>query len=143
MTHSAPSPIPPQLLRIVYASQATALIDAETVHAILLASRKNNPQRSITGLLYCSGNVFVQFLEGPEAAIMSMYLRLLEDPRHNNINLLSTELCSDRLFADWDMAYATDVDGLTVDFEKLLRLRGESDFGYIAEQCLTVLNAVG
>lgn len=140
MTTTPPLASTPPLLRIVYASQACTVIDIETVQAILLSARKNNPQQGITGLLYCSGNVYVQFLEGPEAAVMAMYLRLLEDPRHHNINLLFTELCSNRLFPDWDMAYASDIDELDVDFEKLLRLRGTTHFGSLAERCIAALS---
>jgi len=91
------------LVRLMYASRATATMDAEAMSAILRQSRRHNPAAGITGLLCCSGDVFIQALEGGRSAVNRLYNRIAADPRHADVTLLSYEEIGERRFAGWAM----------------------------------------
>jgi hypothetical protein len=91
------------LVRLMYASRAARPVDADTLQAILRQSNANNPGRGITGVLCCSGDVFIQALEGGRQAVNALYLRIASDPRHREVTLLSYEEIGERRFAGWAM----------------------------------------
>ena len=91
------------LVRLMYASRATGEISPEDLSAILRKSKANNPGQGITGVLCYSGGVFLQVLEGGRAAISALYNKLINDPRHRDVMLLSFEEIAERSFASWSM----------------------------------------
>ncbi len=93
------------LLRLVYVSTATSTIDEEAVQTILAKSSARNPSAGITGLLCAGSGHYMQVLEGNACSVMSLYLRIMADPRHRDPTLLSISLVSERLFGQWSMAH--------------------------------------
>ncbi|UUX95927.1 BLUF domain-containing protein [Aquabacterium sp. J223] len=91
------------LVRMLYASRATAPVDVETLHAILKASRAHNPKAGITGVLCSTDSLYLQVLEGGRAAVNALYLRIARDPRHAEVTLLGYEEIAERRFAGWSM----------------------------------------
>jgi len=91
------------LAHLSYCSQAQSLIRQADLDRILEASQRNNQRDGITGLLTFSGEVFVQFLEGPPEALRRLMYRLRGDPRHSHIIVLSEGSDHDRLLPGWDM----------------------------------------
>jgi hypothetical protein len=91
------------LVRLMYASRAVDLVDSEALVAILRKSKSNNPSQGITGVLCCSGGIFLQVLEGGRGAVNRLYARIVADPRHTDVELLSYEEISERRFAGWAM----------------------------------------
>jgi hypothetical protein len=94
----------PHLLRLIYTSRATEMIDAPSLEALMSESRSRNEVAGITGIL-CSGRgYFVQALEGPETKLMALYASILRDERHQQSALLSIGLVSSRAFPQSAMA---------------------------------------
>jgi hypothetical protein len=93
------------LVRLLYASRAARAVDPEELDAILRKSRANNAKSGITGALcLCrEGGLFVQVLEGSRQAVNSLYSRIVADPRHNEVTLLSYFEIRERRFAGWAM----------------------------------------
>ncbi|MEO3693579.1 BLUF domain-containing protein [Roseateles paludis] len=91
------------LVRLMYASRATSALVEADLAAILRSSRENNPQEGITGLLCFTEGVFVQVLEGGRDAVNARYRRIVADPRHSDVTLLSYEEIGERNFAGWTM----------------------------------------
>ena len=91
------------LVRLMYASRAADSVDQDALQAILRQSKHNNPAAGITGLLCCSGGVFIQALEGGRSAVNRLYNRIAMDPRHTDVVLLSYEEIGERRFAGWSM----------------------------------------
>ena len=91
------------LVRLMYASRATAATVDGDLAAILKASREHNPVEGITGLLCFTDGVFVQVLEGGRNAVNARYKRIVEDPRHRDVILLAYEEIAERAFAGWTM----------------------------------------
>lgn len=91
------------LVRLLYASRAKVPLTPETIDAILAASRKDNPQQGITGLLGHSGDIFMQVLEGGREQVNQLYTRICQDTRHHDVVLLRYEEITERRFAGWTM----------------------------------------
>jgi hypothetical protein len=91
------------LVRLMYASRAVGAIDADGLQAILKKSRAHNAAAGVTGLLCCSGGVFLQVLEGGCTAVNALYNRIVADPRHTDVVLLSYAEITERKFAGWAM----------------------------------------
>jgi hypothetical protein len=91
------------LVRMLYASRATAPVDNETLQSILKASRAHNARAGITGVLCSTDRLYLQVLEGGRAAVNALYLRIARDPRHGEVTLLGYEEIAERRFAGWSM----------------------------------------
>jgi hypothetical protein len=95
------------LYRLIYTSRVSASSGPACVPDIVRASRMNNPLAGITGLLVFDGLRFCQYIEGDEAAVLSLTARIATDPRHCGFTVLSSGPAGDkRRFQDWGMAYA-------------------------------------
>lgn len=93
------------LVRLMYTSRAVSPVDQEELSAILRQSKSANPPRGITGVLCCcnAGGIFIQVLEGGRAAVNRLYNRIVADPRHTDVTLLTYEEIAERRFAGWSM----------------------------------------
>ena len=95
------------LVHLSYCSHAQTPLEQADLDLILKASQRNNQRDDVTGLLTYSGEVFVQFLEGPHEAIGRLMGRLQVDSRHRDIIVLSEGSDHERLFHDWSMELVT------------------------------------
>ena len=91
------------LVRLMYASRAVAGIDLDTLTAILRRSKADNPRLGITGVLCFSEGIFLQVLEGGRGAVNALYNRIVADPRHTQVELMSYQEIGERRFAGWSM----------------------------------------
>lgn len=90
------------LTQIVYASRPFGF-DVSVLDDILTVSRRRNSQADITGTLICRNDLYLQLIEGPDAAIQDTYRRITVDDRHVELSLLVSRTVSDRLFPKWAM----------------------------------------
>jgi hypothetical protein len=92
------------LVRLMYASRATAALDAEAVSAIVKRAKAGNAKLGITSVLCCcSEGAFLQVIEGGRNAVSRLYNRIAADTRHTDVVLLSFEEIAERRFAGWAM----------------------------------------
>lgn len=91
------------LYRLIYVSRARAF-RSDDVASILKQSRENNAPAGVTGALCLLDGVYMQYLEGPQAAVERLYARILDDDRHQQVKLLDRGPAPARVFADWSMA---------------------------------------
>ena len=115
--------------RLVYYSQnRVAGTPAEltaVIHAILDASRRNNPRAGVTGALMFNAGCFAQVLEGSSSHVEHVFERIQQDPRHGDVSVLSFAPASGRCFENWSMSFA----GASVeDAARYGSLAGESGF---------------
>ena len=90
------------LRQIIYVSRPFGF-DNAVLNGILSKSRRNNLRDDVTGALICRADIYLQLIEGPETAIRDVYARIASDDRHADINLLSNEPVTDRIFPGWAM----------------------------------------
>ncbi len=93
------------LVRLIYASTSADFLNYSDYQKILAVSIKNNSASDITGMLCCDGRYFLQCLEGERQVVNRAYSRILNDPRHQDIMLLSYGEVSSRHFSEWSMGY--------------------------------------
>ncbi len=91
------------LVRLMYASRAARTFGAEELSAVLRQSTSNNPRQGVTGVLCFSGEIFLQVLEGGRSQVSALYNRIVQDPRHREVVLLSYDEIEERSFAGWAM----------------------------------------
>jgi hypothetical protein len=91
------------LVRLMYASRAAESVTPDELGAILKKSKSTNPAEGITGVLCFSGGIFLQLLEGGRMPVNRLYNRIVADPRHRDVVLLSYEEIEERSFAGWSM----------------------------------------
>jgi hypothetical protein len=90
------------LTQLIYSSQPFGF-DRSMLAGILVAARRNNPRAAITGALICRQDLYLQLLEGPEAAIDAIYAKIAVDDRHQDVTILHRAEVAERLFAQWAM----------------------------------------
>lgn len=93
------------LVRLIYASKVAPNFGPMDMHDILDASRRNNTNNGITGLLVMADGHFFQALEGDRLAVNTVYAKILLDRRHNTSVILSAAEIEKRQFFDWSMGY--------------------------------------
>lgn len=91
------------LVRLLYASRATAPLIASVQDSILEQSRARNPKLGITGILCYSDDLFIQVLEGGRDEVCELYNTIVRDDRHQHVRILSFEEIRERRFGGWTM----------------------------------------
>ena len=93
------------LVRLLYASRAVAdgQSGPDLLFAILRQSQASNSKCGLTGLLFYSGGVFLQAIEGSRDRVNALYRRLCSDSRHSDVVLLHYEEICERRFGNWSM----------------------------------------
>ncbi len=90
------------LIQLIYASRPFGFDDG-VLNTILIQARRNNERDDITGALICRADMYLQLLEGPEAAVKAAYERITRDDRHLEVNRLVHGAVTTRLFEGWAM----------------------------------------
>jgi len=90
------------LIHLIYASRPFGF-DENMLNGILADARRNNPLHDITGALICRADIYLQLLEGPEAAIDIAYAHIRADDRHMDLVELRRAPITERLFPNWAM----------------------------------------
>jgi hypothetical protein len=91
------------LVQLFYVSTPVGPVTTTVTKMILDHSMIANKAEKITGIL-CQGNgLYFQVLEGPRSAINNKYKKILNDTRHQNVELLSYDHIEERHFGDWSM----------------------------------------
>jgi hypothetical protein len=100
------------LVQLIYVSRLSPECDAKALKQILDASRRNNREHGLTGILCRDQTFFLQALEGSRQAVNTVYAAILRDERHTDAVILSYREITRRDFEAWSMAYvpAKDVD---------------------------------
>jgi hypothetical protein len=93
------------LYNLVYVSHRPAHCDNTAVENILKNSRENNLRNDITGLLLCTDNRFMQYIEGDQAKINALFELIKKDKRHSQCRLLYNVPIAKRVFPNWQMGY--------------------------------------
>jgi len=91
-----------QLTRLIYTSKQQGL-NAQQVDQILQKSRANNVRDLVTGALIVGEDHFMQLLEGSRLNIGKCFMRIMQDRRHDDIQIITCGDVAQRLFQEWNM----------------------------------------
>lgn len=93
------------MITLVYVSAATHEFSDSELVELLTKAREKNASLGVTGMLvYHDGN-FLQVLEGPEAAVQSLFNTISQDKRHGSVIKLLERPIEQSQFQSWSMAF--------------------------------------
>lgn len=92
---------------LIYHSTALVEEGSDASRRILHASLRNNEAQAITGFLHREDDIFLQYIEGPAAAIESLWALLRTDRRHTGVTLVTWKPLLMRRFSTWTMGYTS------------------------------------
>ena len=102
-----------EITSIVYLSRAGVEFSKRDARQHLkIFSQTENAKHEISGLLVYSEGYFLQIIEGTSAAIDTLYAKIVRDPRHSEIDLLTRSVSAIRLFSKWSMGIVETEDSL-------------------------------
>ncbi len=90
--------------RLIYRSKVKIDFPRKPVLEELVSKAKeHNKKKSIFGILLITGDQFLQVLEGPVRYVNQLYNRIIQDDRHEDVELISYEQIDSPYFYDWSM----------------------------------------
>lgn len=95
-----------QLVAVAYQSVAATPLDTRELDELLMDARRFNARAKISGVLLHHNGLFLQYLEGPAAAVAAVYFRIRQSRRHGQLTELLNQPIMVREFAGWQMAFA-------------------------------------
>ena len=91
------------LIRLIYASRARPNA-VQDLDGILDWSRSYNPRVGITGVLCLLDDTYMQYLEGEEADVATLFASIRQDTRHRDPTILDRRAIAQRAYPTWSMA---------------------------------------
>jgi hypothetical protein len=88
---------------LAYRSRANAPPSDADLDAILRTAQARNHEQGVTGILVYDDGHFLQWLEGPRAAVTRIWDSIQRDPRHGDFKILRQQGVPKRFFGGWDM----------------------------------------
>lgn len=88
---------------LTYKSVATAAPRASDLDLLVAKARARNRSLGVTGMLLFEDSSFVQTIEGPPAALSTLWASIQRDARHKQIEVLSEHMVATRLFSEWEL----------------------------------------
>lgn len=106
------------MLQLVYASIPTETWYGD-LRAICEQSACNNIRDEITGVILRESDTFLHVLEGPKASVEDTFLRIIQDPRHHSLQLISRRQLTQREFGYGAMTELISLDDKLAALEKI------------------------
>ncbi len=111
-------------IRLVYFSKAQRDMTLDDIQSILNTARTNNADVEVCGMLCYESRWFLQVLEGDRATISELFIDIADDPRHDEVVIVSMEYVDEPKFKDWQMGYVASADY----FEQAMKECGLTEF---------------
>lgn len=92
------------LYSLAYASRSALSVDDAHLAKILVGASSRNRGEGVTGVLLYDGITFLQYLEGPDEGIASVFDHIRASKSHRDIRVLHTGHVEERFFPSWSMA---------------------------------------
>lgn len=93
------------MIRLTYVSTCKPGLQLPDIRAMLTGAIASNAAHGITGMLYWSGEYFMQTLEGAGDEVTACYQRICRDARHTEVSLVNSVPAGERWFGQWSMGF--------------------------------------
>lgn len=111
------------LWRLVYLSTAVERFDRKTLGSMVEAAVIKNARLDITGVLLFASDRFLQVLEGPREAVLSLFETIEHDERHTFVEVIQSGPVPSRLFSDWSMGLCNLEDPVSISVAEFMAVR--------------------
>ena len=111
------------MISTTYISQASEDTSDEDLLKLLAQCHRNNTATGVTGMLLFGNTTYVQCLEGEQADVDELLVKIGADPRHTAIKVLRRGPIAARQFSEWNMGFEQVTKGA------LTEVPGLSNFG--------------
>lgn len=91
------------MYRLIYKSRARQRVDWPLVRELIRKSEENNQDAGITGVLLATNTHFLQVLEGGFDEVNELFMHIVRDDRHDQVQLIAFDCVESRLFGGWAM----------------------------------------
>lgn len=91
--------------KLAYVSRAAEGLGRDDVQSIVDQAAAKNAEWGITGFLCLRDGVFLQYLEGEESAVTTLFETIRQDPRHTILTIARLGHQPHRNFANWRMQF--------------------------------------
>lgn len=101
-------PLPPEpspSAVCIYVSTAAPTLTLADIDSLLVQSRARNERDGLTGVLLFGGGNFMQYVEGPGAAVDALRSRIATDRRHYDVHYILHSPLDRRRFTAWTMGF--------------------------------------
>lgn len=66
------------------------------------------------------GGLFAQILEGPEQAVLRLYVKIVDDRRHSDCRIVYISPANERMFQKWSMGV---INSTPLEFQNIMALK--------------------
>jgi len=95
------------MIAIAYRSNSHHPYSEDEILQLADSASLKNERLNITGYLFFRNKQFLQYIEGPEAQLRSLYLSISNDSRHSITHTIELTRLQRRIFPSWHMRYIT------------------------------------
>lgn len=99
------------IYQLVYASSPRRVMSTIDLDSIIDSALRRNKDQHITGILFYTGEQFVQLLEGDREAVAETFGRICADDRHDDLRVVYEGPAESRVYLDWNMRMAFLAEG--------------------------------
>ncbi|MEP0355826.1 MAG: BLUF domain-containing protein [Paraglaciecola sp.] len=97
------------MYQLIYISEKSQHFKLSDIPRILKSAMKNNELLNVTGLLLNLPHHFIQVLEGNQLDVESIFSKISDDSRHDNIRCIYKQSIMIREFGDWSMGFSAEL----------------------------------
>lgn len=91
------------LKAIIYKSKAT--LKDINLDELIAQSRLFNQKVGVTGVLITNYRGFIQYIEGPQDKIDTLYASIKKDSRHKEVTTIAEKYIDQRVYSQWSMGH--------------------------------------
>ncbi len=96
------------MYKLAYVSRADKLLTRDDVQEMVDRAQQKNAECGVTGFLCLRDGIFLQYLEGEESTINSLFETIRNDTRHEVLTTARLGHQPMRNFSDWQMQFLDD-----------------------------------
>ena len=113
------------MFRIIYASNATSTLGSLEMSQLVAMGSAHNAGQNISSFLVRLNGNFLQVLEGEPRRVSDLMDRIWDDPRHENIDIMVSDVDSEahRPSRDHPLTFIDYTNGYATEAERLSKVR--------------------
>ena len=93
------------LKALIYVSDAKATFSNKDLNSLSQKAYDNNKLRGVTGFMCFQHGQFLQYIEGEDVKVDSLFSVIQSDERHQVVSYITNDMLEKPRFSSWNMVY--------------------------------------